>query len=220
MRKLILCGLLITATAAQAGVVVGGTRLIYPGDKKETSLTISNPDDINYLIQTSVDTSEGAKAPFLITPPLFRLNAKQDNVMRVIFTGTALPQDRESLYWLNVKSIPSTTPQKETNTLQIAIKTRIKLLYRPATISGKSEDAAGKLTWHRSGNQLIVDNPAPFYVNFQSISVNGKKLPKISYAIPKGETKFTIPAGVSGNTVTWKAINDYGSVGKEWKATF
>ncbi len=140
--------------------------------------------------------------------------------MRVIFTGTALPQDRESLYWLNVKSIPSTTPQKETNTLQIAIKTRIKLLYRPATISGKSEDAAGKLTWHRSGNQLIVDNPAPFYVNFQSISVNGKKLPKISYAIPKGETKFTIPAGVSGNTVTWKAINDYGSVGKEWKATF
>ncbi len=47
------------------------------------------------------------KAPFLITPPLFRLDAKQENVLRIIRTGGNLPADRESLFWLNIKSIPS-----------------------------------------------------------------------------------------------------------------
>ncbi|EPH6763375.1 fimbrial biogenesis chaperone [Cronobacter dublinensis] len=217
---LLLTTLLITATAAQAGVIVGGTRLVYPGDKKEASLTVSNTDDINYLIQTSVDGNKGVKAPFLVTPPLFRLNARQENVLRIIYTGGNLPQDRESLYWLNVKSIPSTTQYQDINTLQIAIKTRIKLIYRPSTISGIPEDAAGTLKWRRSGNSLVVDNTSPYYMNFQSITINGKKLPKISYAAPKSETQFDIPATISGNTVAWKIINDYGSISKEWKAAF
>jgi len=37
------------------------------------------------------------------------------------------------------------------NTLQIAINTRIKLLYRPSSIQGKPEDVADKLEWHREG---------------------------------------------------------------------
>lgn len=221
MRKLfIVSALLMATTAAQAGVVVGGTRLIYPGDKKESSLTVSNSDDINYLIQTSIDSTDGARAPFLVTPPLFRLNAKQDNVLRVIYTGTNLPQDRESLYWLNVKSIPSTVKQQEQNTLQIAIKTRIKLIYRPAAINGKPEEVAKDLKWRRSGNALIINNDTPYYMNFQSITLGGKKLPKIGYAAPKSETRFDIPANINSNTVAWKIINDYGNISKEWKTAF
>jgi P pilus assembly chaperone PapD len=48
----------------------------------------------------------------------------------------ALPQDKESLFWLNIKAIPSAS--QVDNTLQIAIKTRIKLIYRPATMKGAS----------------------------------------------------------------------------------
>ncbi|CCJ78695.1 molecular chaperone [Cronobacter muytjensii] len=221
MRKFIILSALLMATSvAQAGVVVGGTRLIYPGDKKESSLIVSNSDDINYLIQSSVEATDGSKAPFLVTPPLFRLNARQDNILRVIFTGASLPQDRESLYWLNVKSIPSTAKQQDQNTLQIAIKTRIKLIYRPAAITGKPEEAANHLQWRRNGNTLIVNNTSPYYMNFQSITLGGKTLPKIGYAAPKSETRFEIPATISGNTVSWKIINDYGSISKEWKTAF
>lgn len=35
---------------AQAGVIVGGTRLIYDGGKKESALNINNPDAVPYLI--------------------------------------------------------------------------------------------------------------------------------------------------------------------------
>ncbi len=71
-------------TPVRAGVVVGGTRLIYDGGKKESALNISNPDAMPYLIQSWVDAQEGdsAKAPFIITPPLFRLDGGQNNLLR------------------------------------------------------------------------------------------------------------------------------------------
>jgi len=95
----------------------------------------------------------GPKAPFLITPPLFRLDAKEDNVLRVVRTGGNLPGDRESLYWLNIKAIPSSKHVEGMNTLQIAINTRIKLLYRPSSIQGKPEDVADN--WNGIAKAMI-----------------------------------------------------------------
>ncbi|WP_261140007.1 fimbrial biogenesis chaperone, partial [Serratia quinivorans] len=45
----------IWAGVAHAGIVVGGTRVVYNADKRETSLSISNPDKIPYLIQSWAD---------------------------------------------------------------------------------------------------------------------------------------------------------------------
>lgn len=215
--SVLVSALFIAATSAQAGVIIGGTRLVYHGEKKEASLSLSNTDAINYLIQSTVETTSGTKAPFLVTPPLFRLNAHQENVLRVVQTESGLPQDRESLYWLNVKSIPSSARQEGVNTLQIAIRTRIKLLYRPAAVTGKPDAVADKLSWHKEGNTLIVTNPTPFYMNFQSVAINGKKIEKINYAAPEGDTRFDIPPEVNGNTLSWNILNDYGAPGKEFK---
>ncbi len=123
--------------------------------KKESSIGISNPDEINYLVQSWVDTGlkKDDKAPFLITPPLFRLNAKEDNVLRVVRTGGNMPEDRESLYWLNIKAIPSSSHEEGVNTLQIAINTRIKLLYRPASIKGKPEEV--QINWNGTAKVMI-----------------------------------------------------------------
>src|SRR5471032_3139001 len=47
---------LIGLSAAQAGVVVGGTRLIYQAASKEGALSINNPEKTTpYLIQSWVD---------------------------------------------------------------------------------------------------------------------------------------------------------------------
>lgn len=96
----------------------------------------------------------------------------------MVRTGGNLPQDRESLYWLNIKAIPSSKHVEGVNTLQIAINTRIKLLYRPSAVKGKPEDMADKLEWHREGNDLVVNNPTPFYMNFQAVTLNGQKITK------------------------------------------
>lgn len=215
MRKSIfIASLLVMTTAAHAGVIIEGTRLIYQGDKKEASLGISNPDNLDYLVQSWVENADAGqdKAPFLITPPLFRLDGKQDNVLRVVRTGGNLPDDRESLYWLNIKSIPSTSRNESSNTLQIAIKTRIKLIYRPSGVNGKPDEVADKLRWHKQGNNLVVSNPTPFYMNFQAITVGGKKVSNVTWVAPDSDAHFAVPGGITGNTVSWKIINDYGAV--------
>ena len=214
----LLSTLLLVAATAHAGVIINGTRLVYHGDKKESSLGISNPDTTDYLVQSWVDSGGKnlAKAPFLITPPLFRLNGKEENVLRVVRTGGNLPEDRESLFWLNIKSIPSSKKMEGVNTLQIAINTRIKLIYRPAAVKGKPEAAADKLEWHREGNNLVVNNPTPFYMNFQSVTLNGVKVKKATWALPESETRIALPANASGNSVAYSVITDYGSISQTW----
>ncbi|MEH9034511.1 molecular chaperone [Klebsiella quasipneumoniae] len=209
----------IGVSVAQAGVVIGGTRVIFDGNKKEASIGINNPDKTPYLIQSWIETPGGAgeKAPFIITPPLYRLNNGQQNVERIVATG-ALPQDKESLFWLNIKAIPSAA--KVDNTLQIAIKTRIKLIYRPAAMKGASPgEQVDKLRWQRVGNKIQVNNPTQHVMNFNEISLSGKKLPDVSYVLPGSTTMFDLPSGVTGGPVTFKIINDYGSPGAEHKAS-
>ncbi|WP_049292239.1 fimbrial biogenesis chaperone [Franconibacter helveticus] len=206
-------------SAASAGVVIGGTRVIYNGNKKESSISVNNPDPTPYLIQSWVEPMDGSNetVPFIITPPLYRLDKGQQNVERIVLTG-ALPQDKESLYWLNIKAIPS-APRKD-NTLQIAVKTRIKLIYRPASLKGTvPEELADKLTWQRTDSQLQVTNPTPAIMNFNEISVGGKKLNDVTYVLPGATARFSLPTGVTGGAVTFKIINDYGGTGKTHNAS-
>ncbi len=202
---------------AYAGVVIGGTRLIYDGNKKESSLSISNPDKSPYLIQSWVSAQETdtSKVPFIITPPIFRLDGGQDNILRVIRAGGNLPDDKESLYWLNIKSIPSA--EKKNNTLQIAVKTSIKLIYRPGGVKGKLEEAAQSLQWQRNGNQLRVSNDSPFYISFFNVKVNGVALKDTTMVAPRSSANFSVSAG-GGSEVSWQIINDFGGASKVFNA--
>lgn len=218
-RKMLIAALCVASVAqAQAGVVIGGTRLIYDAGKKESSLTLSNPDKVPYLIQSWVDGKEGdnTKAPFIITPPIFRLDGGQNNILRVIATGGNLPSDRESLYWINIKSIPSA--EKKDNTLQIAIKTRIKLIYRPRGLPGTLEQAAGALKWKRNGTSLQVSNASPYYLTFTNVKVNGVLLKELAMVAPHASTTLTLPPG-AGGTLNWQIINDFGGASQVFNAT-
>lgn len=214
-RSTIVAALLLTfGVQVQAGIIVGGTRLVYDGAKKEASLGINNPDKVPYLIQSWVDTHEGdsSKAPFIITPPLFRLDGEQNNILRVVRAGGSLPTDKESLYWLNIKSIPSA--KKQENSLQIAVKTRIKLIYRPQGLPGTLEEAAKALTWQRNGNAIQVSNTSPYYITLFSVKVNGSPLKSVGMVAPKSSARFDLPAGSSGGALSWEVINDYGGITK------
>ncbi|MGL5384399.1 MAG: fimbrial biogenesis chaperone [Serratia sp. (in: enterobacteria)] len=218
--KPLLLSLLFVASLAQAadvgGITVGGTRLIYDGSKKEASLNVTNSDTGPYLIQSWADTQNGGaeKAPFIVTPPLFRLDGNEQNLLRIVRTGGNLPEDRESLYWLNIKSIPTGTKKDNANTLQIAVKTRIKLIYRPLGLMKKTpEELTKNLTWSQSGSKLTVTNPTAYYMNFQQVKVGGRELKGVTFVAPMSSATFDAQ-GASGS-VTWKLITDYGGTGAE-----
>lgn len=206
--------LLFLCTSAQAGVVLGGTRIIYEEGKKEVSIDIENKGSAPYLIQSWVENKDGVKtSDFLVTPPLFRLDGDKKNALRIFNLSKELPSDRESLFFLNAKSIPGGEPGN--NTLQIAIRNRLKLIYRPGSLQKeRPENRTEELTWKRIGNQLKVTNPTPYYQNFMFIKINDKdiEMKDKNYAAPFTDTWFDIGA-INGNQISWKIINDYGSAG-------
>lgn len=216
VHKTLLASLLVVtgASSVQAGIVIGGTRLVFDGSKKEASINVNNPDKSPYLVQSWIESTgdKTQKPPFIITPPLYRLDKGQQNVERVVLTGS-LPQDRESLFWLNIKSIPSATTVE--NSLQIAVKTRIKLIYRPAGLKRSTpEEQADKLIWRRNGNTIEVTNPTDYVMNFNEITVGGKKLPAVTWILPHSQTAISLPAQIATGAVVFKLINDFGGTGE------
>ena len=103
----------LVSVGAQAGIVVNGTRFIYPAKQQEIGVRISNDGTLPSLVQVWVDRGdpdtrpEDAEAPFLLTPPIFRVDPNQGQSVRLAFTGESLPGDRESLFWLNLLDITS-----------------------------------------------------------------------------------------------------------------
>lgn len=204
-----------------AGLSVGSTRIIFHGNVKETSLNVINSDDsIVYLIRTWLSSDgelEKKTPPFVVTPPLFRIEPGQTNAVRIALTSSALPQDRESLFWMNTLAIPPATDKA--NSLQFSVNTRIKVLYRPTAIDVKDDvsNAFKKLTFSRQGKFIIISNTTPYYISFAEIKINGVKVQGTFTAPPKGKLK--IDNAPQGNEITWKSINDYGGVTQESSAS-
>ncbi|SUH10988.1 fimbrial assembly chaperone [Salmonella enterica subsp. enterica] len=159
----LLCCLLCGSLAHAAGINIGTTRVIFHGDAKDASISISNSDNVPYLIQSWAqsisETGASGDAPFMVTPPLFRLNGGQKNVLRIIRTGGNLPEDRESLYWLDIKSIPSSNPDNKHNTLMLAVKAEFKLIYRPKALTPKTRRGCRSVNVVASGSHAHREEP-------------------------------------------------------------
>lgn len=236
--KHLLCTLCLAALAffigiapAHATVVIAGTRVVFPAAAGETTVRLTNQGAQPALVEAWIDdgdasaTPETAKVPFLITPPLARMNAGKGQSLRIVFTGKALPGDRESLYWLNVLEIPpkpKQTPGDAQNTLQFAIRSRLKLLYRPANLAGNPLTAGQQLSFKAvadgPGYALEVRNPTPYYVTINTLTVHagsatdtaasGMVAPMGTLRLP---LKATHAAPAAGSVVDYAIINDYGA---------
>jgi len=210
----------INTTMATAGIVVGGTRVIYASDKPDVTISIYNKDlKLPYLIQTWVDPfnkDDKSKPPFTVIPPVSRIEPNQEKILRVVKTAGELPKDRESVFWLNVKNIPPTSDRTNTNTLEVAIKTRIKLFWRPATLNATPESVASTVKWHIDGKNLIVENPSPIHINVMDIIVDGKDVP-LNIIRPFEKVTLPLPAGVVGHAIIWRFVNDYGAISQPIK---
>ncbi|STJ32249.1 F17-like fimbrial chaperone [Escherichia coli] len=85
-------------------VVIMGTRVIYPAEQKSINVRLNNGDSTPSLIQAWLDTGDpssppdSVRVPFIITPPVFRVEPLSGQTMRIMYTGENLPADRESLF--------------------------------------------------------------------------------------------------------------------------
>ncbi|RDL27146.1 fimbria/pilus periplasmic chaperone [Serratia fonticola] len=205
------------STYSAASVVVSGTRVIYPSDAKEVSVKISNVGPSPVLLQSWIDNGDAnakpsaIKVPFVLTPPMNRVEAGKGQTLRISYAGGTLPMDKESVFWLNVLEVPAKS-QATTgeNRLQMAFRTRIKLFFRPKGLDGNPNDAAKAVTWSAQGGKVQANNPTPYYVSFVNLTVNGKKLDNAMVA-PRATLSLNLP-GNSGSKINASFVNDYGAV--------
>ena len=220
---------LLASSPAGAQVIVHGTRQIFPGDQREITVRIENTGTRASLVQAWTDDGdkqadpEDAKTPFVLRPPVFRLDGGKSQALRILFAGAALPQDRESMYWLNVLDIPPAPQADEVatgNFLQFSLRTRLKLIYRPKGLKD-APSAPQKLQWALvpAGKRwaLQATNPTAYYISLGKLAlrVQGKDHPVEDPEMIAPMSAVTYPlkdlvARPVGGNIQFEAINDQG----------
>jgi len=157
-----------------AGVSIDGTRIIFPSNAKSVSVQLRNEFATPALVQTWIDQGDMStipsadQIPFVLTPPLARVESKKGQIIRIIPTGSpVLPQDRESLYWFNMLDIPPEDPANAgKNILTFNVRSRIKLFYRPTSLKMSSDKAFASIRYNYNNNtqDVTLDNPTPYFV--------------------------------------------------------
>ncbi|HCM9119109.1 molecular chaperone [Enterobacter asburiae] len=218
--QVLLCIPVITSTVCHAaGVQIGRTRIIYDATKKEVALPLQNKDkELPWLIQSWTETSDGkTRGPFIVTPPLFRLDPQKEQSLRITWNGTALADDKESLFYMNVRTVPGTAADEDgKNVLRLIYRTRLKLFWRPVGLSGTPSESCKNLRFARNGQQLTVVNAGAFYSVFDSLTLGTYKVVKADMVAPKSRIDILLPDNAQGTNVTWRCITDYGNASEKY----
>ncbi|ELO8767384.1 fimbrial chaperone [Salmonella enterica] len=221
-----------TTFQVNADIVISGTRIVYPQSSKDVIVNLDNRGNKPLLVQTWLDDGRDGvnpqelKLPFVITPPVSRIDPQKGQSLRITYMGSTLPQDRESLFWFNVLEIPPKSKAKEgesLNQLQLAFRTRIKLFFRPDGLKGTPGDAAANLKWSqkKEGNtlSLFAQNDSPYNVSVSNVKLKmgGKEYTVDSKPVLPFSGVSMPVKGLSNNisgTVIYNTINDNGGTDK------
>jgi P pilus assembly chaperone PapD len=221
----------VASAVAHANVIIGGTRVVFPAKDGEVTVRLTNDNATPALIEAWIDrgdphsTPDKVTVPFLITPPLFRMEPHKDQSLRIIATPATLPADRESLFWLNVLEIPPKPTGAQVagkNLLQFAIRSRLKFFYRPASLPGDVATAPADVSWKvvpdGHGYALEMHNPTAYHITVikLSVEVGGKPYAAETGMVdPLGTLRLPIKgltqAPAAGTAVAYDIVNDYGA---------
>lgn len=184
-KTLLLLALCLGApSVASASLMVGATRVIYHQQDAEATVRVGNEGTAPLLLQTWIDEGDAAAsletldAPFAVTPSMERMEPGSTAWVRIRKVAGELPQDRESIYYLNLLSVP---PQPEVSgedaaQLQFAVRSRLKLIYRPDDLSAAAAaQAADRVSWQlqcEHGRQVLLgSNPTPFHISYTQVAL-------------------------------------------------
>jgi chaperone protein EcpD len=216
--------------AAQANMIVDTTRVIYPEARREVSFRVTNTaKDRPGFVQMWLDDGnanvapEDATSPFNLTPPIARLGADGSQVVRLVYTGEPLPADRESVFYFNMLEVPQKSAEE--NKISFAVRTRIKVFFRPKALRADPMTLMNKVSWQLvkdGGNWVAVGtNPTPFHMSFFAVllgqsgkfggPIDGGMIPPMGKSsIVLGEVDKIPDPTKAFNQIKVDFVNDYG----------
>lgn len=188
MKKLILSLIfLILPITSFANIVINGTRVIYKEGMDSVNVQLTNKGNLASLTQNWIDdgdinsTPEDAKSPFYLYPPIVKVASGQGQTLRIKKSDQKLKDNIEQVYYLNVLDIPEHRADLEGKSyLQLAMRIRIKIFYRPKGLTESPELTPKKITYQLKGDKILVKNDSPYFFTIAAITTNSK--PNIALA--------------------------------------
>ncbi|WP_028768979.1 fimbrial biogenesis chaperone [Shewanella fidelis] len=187
MGKLIIGLMLVVYTNyVDAAVVANKSRLVMLAKTHSSNVFINTLDVTPSMVQVWVtqthqigDVDYQDDAQFFVSPPVFKLNNKQGQQVKIVYTGSELPSDRESLFYFHFLVIPplAQTEGETNNQLVITQKHTLKLFYRPEFSGYHIDDVVKNIKFSLNkaadgSSALVLKNNSPFFVT----------IPKLTYS--------------------------------------
>lgn len=219
--------LMVSAHTSLAGVMAGKTRVIFH-QQREQALMLVNTNPYPVIVQSWIDDGRGspdyAAAPFIVTPAIFRLEPKQIQGIRLIYTAHPLPADRESVFWLNLYEVPPQSKQANPSAkLTMTMNTQLKVFYRPDSLAkGVAQVNPAHFTMGKDahGRYIEYDNTTPYHISFTTLALSTKSatvavIPQPDMmAYPFNKKRYYLPATTKDNdyqTLLWRYLSDNGA---------
>ena len=202
---------------SHAAVALDRTRAIFTADQESISLNISNKNQkLPYLAQGWVEDEDGKKiqSPFIVLPPVQRIEPGKSSQIKIqtLPEIKQLPQDKESLFYFNLREIPPKTDKP--NTLQIALQTRIKMFYRPKALMTQQNELPWqeKIVLKKQSNGYEISNPTPYFVTIIDASSNGRAIKNFEPLMlkPRESGFISVANSEISDSPVLTYINDYG----------
>jgi P pilus assembly chaperone PapD len=125
-----------------------------------------------------------------------------------LYQGQGMPLTDESLLHLYVLEIPRRAAGS--NALNIAIRQRINLFYRPAGLTDDPATTPHRLRWTLASTSLRVSNPTPYHAALQDVRLGGVVATDYLLLGPGASHEIPVPAAGGIRSLSFKALNDYG----------
>jgi len=213
----------ITALAYADGMKPESPLVIINVDKGrgETTMRVKNTDGEAALLHTNVyDIPEDTETVVVVTPPVARVEAGQQQQVRFMYQGEDLQTQR--LKRVSFDSIGQAKSTPGQATVALSVRQDIPLLLHPASLP-KNAKPWELLQWSLQGNQLTVHNDSAYVVRLETevtLLPSGTKasLPK-SYLLPGEKHAVASAAGATtDDRVEIKPATVYGFSVKAYEA--
>lgn len=221
-----ICLTLLNLSSACAQVAIPNTRVVFPAGQKSVSVPLHNMGESPALVQLWVSDGEpdqppeASTAPFVLAPPLVRIEPGQSKHVRIQQVAAQVPRDAvERLYWLNVLAVPPKGHMGDQGQLDFSVRSRYKLLFRPAGLPRRPVDQAESVTWRieevDGARVLVAHNPTAYVLNLGSVDIVSRGNRHALYnphVLPHSMSSIVLPEHVEdmGAVVEFTWIDDEG----------
>ncbi len=202
-------------------------RIVYlEKDRGGVSISLANESNNIYLTQAWIapmdmetntpvpygEIKDKSLLPFIILPPLRRFESLETFNWQIKRVGDSLPKDRETIYWIAIKAIPSTLPDpSDIATIVVSPLFYWKLIYRPESIESMSyQDILNDISFYENNGILTIKNNSALYASFAQIKTTTAVLDDAQKRVmvaPFSERIYKIPV-VKEQTILWQLFDE------------